>query len=351
MTINHGSRKVTVREALQLLLQGANLNRETAREVMREIMDGEATPAQIGSLLTLLRMKGETIEEITGFAQMMREKGEQLLTPRDHLLDTCGTGGDGANTFNISTATSIVAAAGGVRVAKHGNRAMSSKSGSADVLEALGVNITLGAEDSGRCLDEAGICFMFAQHYHPSMKHAAGPRKELGFRTIFNLLGPLTNPAGADRQLMGVYDASKTEIVAFVMRELGLQRALVVASKDGLDEISIAAPTRITELNEGVISTYDITPDDLGLESFPLTEIKGGEPEENAQIIRRVLNGEEGACRNVVLANAGACFYISGLSETLQEGVKMASRTIDSGEANRKLQQLITFTEGISHVS
>ncbi|MFD2672904.1 anthranilate phosphoribosyltransferase [Marinicrinis sediminis] len=332
-------------------MEGRNLTRSEAQQVMSALMEGEATPAQIGSLLTLLRMKGETIDEITGFAEVMREKSKRVQTSQEGLLDTCGTGGDGADTFNISTAAAIVAASGGVRVAKHGNRAMSSKSGSADVLEALGVNIQINEAQAQQCLEQVGICFMFAQNYHQSMRHAAGPRRELGFRTVFNLLGPLTNPAGADRQLMGVYDRSKTEITAFVLRELGLKRALVVSSHDGLDEISISGQTQMTELDEGTISTYHIDPDALGLKAHDLKDIAGGDAAANAEIIRAIFQGSEGAARDVVLANAGACFYISGHAGTLQEGVKKAARTIDDGKAMEKLEQLITCTKELGHVS
>lgn len=340
-----------MKDALQALIQGSSLSRSEARDVMGFIMNGEATGAQIGSLLTLLRMKGETIDEIAGFAEIMRSKADRVQTVQQDLLDTCGTGGDGSNSFNISTASAIVAAAGGVRVAKHGNRAMSSKSGSADVLEALGINISLTPQQAQQCLDEVGICFMFAQHYHQSMKHVAGARREIGFRTVFNMLGPLTNPAGADRQLMGVFDRNKTEIVAFVLRELKLHRALVVASEDGLDEISISAPTQITELKDDTIETYSITPDDLGLESYSLEAIEGGDAETNAEIIRSIFDGEAGARRNIVLANAGACFYLSGHCSSLQQGVKHASRMIDSGEAKAKLEQYIQFTGELNHVS
>lgn len=341
----------TMQQALAHLIQGRNLNRDEARHVMSLIMEGKATPAQIGSMMTILRMKGETIDEITGFAETMRGKANRVEAQTSGLLDTCGTGGDGANTFNISTASAIVAAAGGARVAKHGNRAASSQSGSADVLEALGVNITINPMQAAQCLQEVGICFMFSQLFHQSMKYAAGPRKEVGFRTVFNMLGPLTNPAGADRQLMGVYDRSKTEVLAFVLRELNLQRALVVASHDGLDEISISAPTQITELKDGTISTFDITPDDLGLQSYDMEQIKGGDPAANADRIHAIFNGEAGAGRDIVLANAGACFYIAGKASTLQEGVKIAARVIDSGQAREKLRQLVHYTRELGHVS
>jgi anthranilate phosphoribosyltransferase len=346
-----GEGAFTIQGAIARILGRQDLDREEAVKVMSDIMDGTATSAQIGGFLTALRMKGETLDEITGFAIAMRSKAEVLATKQDQLLDTCGTGGDGADTFNISTVSAIVAAAGGVRVAKHGNRAVSSRSGSADVLEALGVNIALTSNQAARCLEQAGICFMFAPLYHQSMKHAAGPRRELGVRTVFNLLGPLTNPAGADRQLLGVYEQGKTELLAQVLQSLGLKRALVVASEEGLDEISVSAATRVSELKDGRIHTYNITPNDLGLRKHSLKDVIGGDANENAEIIRRVLGGEQGANRDIVLANSGACFYAAGLCDTLHEGVKLAASVIDDGKAARKLQQLIQVTGEISHVS
>jgi anthranilate phosphoribosyltransferase len=308
----------TILQAIAKIVSGIHLERIEARLVMADIMEGKATPAQIASLATALRMKGETSEEITGFAESMRSKSERVITETSDLLDTCGTGGDAADTFNISTTAALVAAAGGIRVAKHGNRAMSSKSGSADVLEALGVNIHLNGQQAAKCLDEVGICFMFAQQFHQSMKHAAVPRREIGIRTIFNLLGPLTNPAGADHQLLGVFDHTKTELIAKVMQELQVKQGLVVASLDGLDEISISAATQVTELKNGQIKTYQIA---------------------------------HGAPRDVVLANAGACFYVAGHCGTLQEGVKLAGSIIDSGKANTKLAELVRCTGELSHVS
>lgn len=340
-----------IQQGIAKLVEGASLTRGEASAVMAQIMEGKASQAQIGSLVTALRMKGETIEEVTGFAQTMRRYASLVQTESANLLDTCGTGGDGAHTFNISTASALVAAAGGIRVAKHGNRAASSKSGSADVLEALGVNIALDHRQAAQCLDKLGICFMFAQIYHQSMKHAAGPRREVGIRTVFNLLGPLTNPAGADRQLLGVFDQNKTELMAHVLRELGVARGMVVASLDGLDEISISAPTRITELKNGIVSTYELTPDDLGLRASGIEAIAGGDAAENAELILSVLRGQKGAYRDVVLANAGACFYVSERCTTLQEGVKLAADAIDSGRAYNKLQELIQYTGEQSHVS
>jgi anthranilate phosphoribosyltransferase len=341
----------TIQQAIAKIVSGVHLERIEARLVMTEIMEGMASPAQIASLATALRMKGETSEEITGFAESMISKSERVLTETSDLLDTCGTGGDAADTFNISTSSAIVAAAGGIRVAKHGNRAMSSKSGSADVLEALGVNIQLNGQQAAKCLTEVGICFMFAQQFHQSMKHAAVPRREIGIRTIFNLLGPLTNPAGADHQLLGVFDRTKTELIAKVMQELQVKRGLVVASLDGLDEISISAATQVTELKNGQIQTYQISPDDLGLRTSDIQALKGGDAQTNAAIIRAIFQGEHGAPRDIVLANAGACFYVAGHCGTLQEGVKFAGSIIDSGKANTKLAELVRCTREVSHVS
>ncbi|NOU63010.1 anthranilate phosphoribosyltransferase [Paenibacillus sp. LMG 31461] len=342
---------ISIQQALGKVISGNHLSREEARSVMSEIMDGEATQAQIGSLLTALRIKGETFEEITGFAETMRSKAVQVNVHQSDLLDTCGTGGDGADTFNISTTAAIVASAGGIRVAKHGNRAMSSKSGSADVLEALGVKITLSGEQAAKCLERTGICFMFAQAYHQSMKHVAAPRKELGFRTVFNLLGPLTNPAGADRQVLGVFDRTKTEMLAQSLQALGLKRAMVVASEDGLDEFSISAPTKVSELKSDLISTYTITPDDLGLRAHSIKDVAGGDASLNAEIIRHIFAGEKGPYRDIVLANAAACFYVTGHVGTLQQGVKFAADVIDSGRAEQKLQDLIQYTGELCHVS
>lgn len=341
----------TVRDGIRKVIAGEHLTREEARMVMMQVMAGEATHAQISALITALRMKGETIEEVTGFAEVMRQLAQPVSVDKTNLLDTCGTGGDGARTFNISTAAALVAASGGIRVAKHGNRAASSKSGSADVLEALGVNIMLDPQQAARCLEQVGICFLFAQIYHQSMKHAAAPRKEIGITTVFNLLGPLTNPARANMQLLGVFDKTKTELMVRVLKELGLKRAMVVSSFEGLDEISISAPTQVSELNNGEVQTYVVTPEQLGLETVSIDEVAGGDAQTNADIIRAILQGERGPRRDIVLANAGACFYLTGRSATLREGVELAASLIDSGAAYRKLQELIQFTGELSHVS
>jgi anthranilate phosphoribosyltransferase len=343
--------KIDMKQALGKLIEGESLTREEARSVMTTIMEGEATTSQIGALLTALRIKGETVQEIAGFAEVMREKSIRLNHRLSGVLDTCGTGGSGIHKFNVSTTSAIICASLGVPVAKHGNRAMSGKSGSADVLEALGVNIMLTHEQAAACLENIGICFMFAQNYHPSMKHAAGPRRELGIRTVFNVLGPLTNPANAEHQLMGIYDRSKTELIACVLRELGSRHALVVGSLDGLDEISICAPTKVSELRNGEIRTYEIAPEELGLSRHSLEQVMGGEPAHNAKIVREVLGGAQGAYRDIVLINAAASLYAADRCEDLREGVQLAAQAIDSGAALRKLQELIDYTGVVSHVS
>lgn len=340
-----------IQTAIRKVVSKENLTREEARMAMAQIMEGKATDAQIAALITALRLKGESREEITGFAQTMREKANRLQTTQMQLLDTCGTGGDGGTTFNISTAAAIVAAAGDVRVAKHGNRAVSSKSGSADVLEALGVHIHVDAVQAQHCLDEIGICFMFAPSFHQAMKYAVGPRKEIGIRTVFNILGPLTNPAGADRQIIGVFDRHITEVMAEVLRELGTVRAMVVAGLDGLDEISLSAPTKVTELKEGSIHTYEVTPEQLGCRTYPLEAVAGGDAKENAELIRQIFAGQKGAHRDIVLLNAGASLYLADKTASLREGVQLAGQIIDSGQAAKKLERLIQVTGAFKHVS
>ncbi|HIW31895.1 MAG TPA: anthranilate phosphoribosyltransferase [Candidatus Paenibacillus intestinavium] len=346
------SESISMQQAIAKLVSSKDLTRAEAQSVMTKIMSGEATATQIGAVAIALRMKGETKDEITGLAEVMRSFSNHVDSNQSGLLDTCGTGGSGISKFNISTASSLIAAAAGITVAKHGNRAMSGKSGSADVLEALGVNINVTPEQAKACLDEVGICFMFAQLYHPSLKHAAGPRKEIGTRTVFNMLGPLTNPAGADRQLLGLYDANKTEVIAEVLQELGITRALVVSSFDGLDEISISAPTKVSELKDGIVRTYQISPEELGLVTHTLSDVLGGEPAYNAQIIREIFAGtRRDGYRDIVLANAGACIYLGGLCTTHVEGVKIAAEIIDSGKAAMKLDQLIQKTGELEYVS
>ncbi|WP_276351603.1 anthranilate phosphoribosyltransferase [Cohnella caldifontis] len=350
-TVANKAEAFTLPQGLAAITSGRDLTRDEAFHIMTVIMKGEATPAQIGAIMVALRMKGETVDEITGFAEAMRSFSNRVRTENVNLLDTCGTGGSGIHKFNISTTSAVIAAAAGARVAKHGNRAMSGKAGSADVLEALGVNIELTPEQAAECLARENICFMFAQLYHPALKHASAPRKEIGVRSIFNMLGPLANPAGADRQLIGLYDRSRTEAVASVLGRLGLKRAMVVGSHDGLDEISLSAPTQVSELKEGAVRTYDITPEELGLSTVPLGAVKGGDALANAQIICRVLGGEKSPYRDVVLLNAGACIYVSDLAPTLGDGVRLAAEMIDSGKAEQKLRQWIAVTGELSHVS
>lgn len=339
------------KEFLGKVVVGESLTREEAKTAMEIIMDGEATVAQIASFLTALRMKNETVEEITGFVETMRQKAIGVPTNNEHLLDTVGTGGDGGISFNISTASTVVVAAGGVRVAKHGNRAVSSKSGSADVLEALGVNINLTPEEASRCLEEVNLCFLFAPLFHKAMKHAAEPRRQIGFRTVFNMIGPLTNPARADRQLIGVYDKNLGRKFAEVLQNMGSKRAMVVAGADGLDEISISGPTHIVELEGDEIREYDIEPAQFGLQTYPIEAVAGGDAVHNAKIIRNIFTGEKGAYRDIVVLNSAAAFYLDEIVPSLAEGVSLAQEIIDSGKAAEKLEQLITVSQGVGHAS
>ncbi|QQE72750.1 anthranilate phosphoribosyltransferase [Brevibacillus composti] len=340
-----------LKTALETIFSGSDLDRGLAQAAMGEIMDGKATPAQIGAFLAGMRMKGEQTEEIIGFAQAMRERAVRFPLNVQGMVDTCGTGGDGSHTFNISTAAAIVAASAGVPIAKHGNRAVSSKSGSADVLEALGVPITLSPEDAAACLRATNLCFLFAPLYHQAMKHAAGPRKELAVRTVFNLLGPLTNPAGATRQLLGIYDASLLQTVAEVLRELGIERALVVAGADGLDELTVTGSSYIAELRDGVITRYEITPEEFGLHRYPPSDLRGGDAQENARIIEAVYNGERGAARDIVLLNAGAILYLADRVSSIQQGVIKAAELIDGGIVKEKLEQFRQVAGGLTHAS
>jgi len=333
-----------IQEAIQSLVSGADLGGERARQVMEQIMSGQATDAQIGAFLIALRMKSETVEEIAGCARVMREKATPIGTTRTDLVDTCGTGGDGSGTFNISTTVAFVAAGAGLGVAKHGNRAMSSQCGSADVLAELGVNLETPPERVGQCINEAGIGFLFAPALHGAMKHAIGPRRELATRTVFNVLGPLTNPAGARCQLIGVYAADLTEKIAGVLGQLGSERAFVVHGSDGLDEITLTGTTRVSELRNGQVSTRDISPADFGLQAADASALKGGDAAANAQILRDVLGGKEGAPRDVVLMNAAAAIAAGGLVETLAEGVERARESIDSGAARGALEKLVALS-------
>jgi len=330
-----------IREAIDAIVnQGGDLSEEEAAGAMREIMAGEATPAQIGAFLIALRMKGETVEEIAGMAQVMREQALRVEVDGP-VLDTCGTGGDAQGTFNVSTAAAFVAAGAGVRVAKHGNRAMSSACGSADVLEALGAKIDLSPEQVSRCIDEAGIGFMFAQAFHPAMKHAAGPRRELGVRTVFNILGPLTNPARAKAQLLGVARPELAPKMAAVLQRLGCQHALVVHGEDGLDELSLSGPSTVHEVRGGSIREYNVSPEELGLKRAPLEAVRGGTPEENASALRVVLGGEEGPLRDIVVLNAAAALVAADAAADLRQGVRKAQEAIDSGSAMERLERFI----------
>ena len=335
-----------IKEAIIKLSKKENLTYQEAETVMDEIMSGQATPVQMSAYLTALSLKGETIDEITASASGMRAHCIKLLHEMD-VLEIVGTGGDGANSFNISTTSALVIAAAGVPVAKHGNRAASSKSGSADVLEALGVKITLPPERSAEILRKINICFLFAQNYHIAMKYVAPIRKELGIRTVFNILGPLSNPAGANMELMGVFDETLVEPLAQVMEKLGVKRGMVVFGQDGLDEISISAPTSVCEIKDGTFTSYEITPEQFGYRRCDKRELVGGSPQENAQITKAILDGrEKGAKRQAVCLNAGAALYIAGKAESLEAGVKMAEEMIDSGLAMKKLEEFIKETNG-----
>lgn len=339
-----------IKESVAKVVAGEDLTQSEMEETMNEIMSGSATPAQIGAFITALRMKGETVEEITGAAKVMRAKATKIdITSEienETILDTCGTGGDGTNTFNISTATAFVAAGGGVKVAKHGNRAVSSQCGSADVLETLGVKLDIPYPDVARCLKVVGIGFLFAPLFHKAMKYAAGPRQEIGLRTIFNVLGPLTNPAGATAQILGVYDLSLTEKIAHVLGRLGTKQAFVVCGEGTFDEISITSPTRVSHLRDGNVQTSDITPEDFGFVRAGVDSIRGGDARQNADIIREVLDGEKGPKRDMVLLNAGAAFAAAGLDPDIEKGIQRAIDSIDSGRAKEKLNGLIDFTQG-----
>lgn len=329
-----------MKEALHRLLDGKPLSRAQAREAMGHIMDARATPAQIGAFLAALRVRGETYEELVGFAQAMRARATRVRVRRKPLLDTCGTGGDGAGTFNISTTVAFIAAGAGAAVAKHGNRSVSSRCGSADVLEALGVRTDLTPEAMARCVERAGLGFLFAPSLHPALRHAAPVRKELAARTVFNLLGPLANPAGAGRQLLGVYSTSLVGVVARALRELGAQEAIVVASKDGLDELSLGAVNVVAHLRKGKIIERELDARALGLKRRKISELAGGDARVNAGIARSVLGGEEGPAREVCLLNAAAAIVAAGLARRLEDGLVLARRSIDSGAALHALQLL-----------
>ena len=333
-----------IREALAKVVNQENLREPVMMGVMEEVMEGKATPAQIAAFITALRIKGETVEEVTGAARIMRRKATRIDARSPVIVDTCGTGGDGRNTFNISTTAAFVAAAAGLTVAKHGNRAVSSGCGSADVLEALGVNIDAGPEIVEECIQQAGIGFLFAPRLHGAMKHAIGPRREIGIRTIFNMLGPLTNPAGATAQLIGVYDPALTEMFAGVLKNLGTKRAFIVHGSDGLDEATVTGETRVSELNDGLVRTYNIDPVEIFGETFPGEALAGGDAAANAEITRGVLSGRNGPVRKIVILNAALAIVAGGRTETIREGVSIAEECIDNGAAIKKLQALIEMT-------
>ncbi len=339
-----------IQQAIAKLTAFQNITADESAAAMNEIMSGEATTAQIGAFLAAMRMKGETTEEIIGCARVMREKAQALRLPTD-VVDIVGTGGDGSNTFNISTCSAFVVAAAGMPVAKHGNRSVSSKCGSADVLEKLGGNISLPPAQAAQCFDRTGLCFLFAPVYHLSMKYAAAPRRELGVRTIFNILGPLANPAAASYQLLGVYDAKLVEPMATVLMNLGVRSAMTVFGHDGLDEISLSAPTTVCEVRNGRMSSYILHPEQFGIRPAPLSEVVGGDAALNAQYVLAVLQGRHGPKRDIVLLNASAALYIAGRAATLKEGVRLAADAIDSGAALQKLEDYKRVSNELAEAS
>ncbi len=330
---------MNVQEALRAITEGRDLDSEEMIAVMRQIMTGEATDAQIGGFLVGLRMKGETVDEVVGAATVMRELSARVRANVDHLVDTCGTGGDASGTFNISTAAALVAAGAGANVAKHGNRSVSSASGSADVLEAAGVNLNLTPEQVGRCIEKTGIGFLFAPAHHKAMKYAIGPRREMGVRTIFNVLGPLTNPAGAPNQVIGVFDDRWVEHVARVLGELGSRHVMVVHAADGLDEISISAETYVAEYRDGQIQSYTIQPEDFGAERANLNRIRVSSIDASLEMLRGVLDNEPGPARDIVALNAGAAIYVAGVATSLSDGIERARTAIANGAARINLDE------------
>lgn len=336
-----------MKEILHQLVNGNNLTTSQTEEAMNLIMSGEATQAQIGAFLISLKIKGETIEEITGCAKVMREKAERINPNVEYYIDTCGTGGDSSNIFNVSTAAALITAAAGVTVAKHGNRSLSSKCGCADVLEELGINIQLSPIDVEKCIEDTGFGFMFAPSFHKSMKYAAGPRKEIGVRTIFNALGPLTNPANAKGQLMGVFDKKLVLPICNVLANLGLERALVIYGLDGLDEISNADKTFVAELKDGKVSSYEISPEDFGISRSKREDVLGGESKENADILMAIFKGEKGPKRDMVVLNAGAALFVGKKASSIKEGIRLAEEVIDSGKVLEKLNRIKEFTNKV----
>ena len=337
-----------IQKAINNIINNVNLSREDTYSIMHTIMSGEATPAQIAGFLVALRIKGETVDEITGAAEVMRELATKVDVDKTNLIDTCGTGGDSSNTFNISTTSAFVVAASGARVAKHGNRSVSSKSGSADVLEAAGINIELDAKQVTSCIENVGIGFMFAPMHHSAMKHAIGPRRELGLRTLFNVLGPLTNPASAPNQVIGVFDKKWLTPLAETLNQLGSKHILVVHSEDGMDEISISAKTFISELKNKEIKNYEISPDDFGIKNFNINDLSVGNIDESLTMMKSVLNNEDNAAKAIVSLNAGAAIYASGISDSIKAGVEMAINIIESGAAKKKFEMLIQHTQSFN---
>jgi anthranilate phosphoribosyltransferase len=348
-----------ITEAVRALVERRDLSRIEAAAAMEAIMSGAATNAQIAAFLTALRMKGETVEELIGFAQVMRQKVVRIRTradevaaltgtDREMLIDTCGTGGDATGTFNVSTATAFVVAGAGLKVAKHGNRSVSSLCGSADVVEALGINLELTPQQVSRCVDEAGIGFLYAPLLHTAMKHVMPARREMGVRTVFNMLGPLTNPAGANAQIIGVYAAALTEPLARVLAELGTLRAFVVHGSDNLDEISNTGESRVSEVREGRVRTFTVRPEDFGLPRATIKDLQGGDREQNAQIIHAVLDGEPGPRRDIVVMNAAAALVAGAKARDLKEGVGLAAQSIDSGAARRRLDGLVALSRALA---
>ncbi len=334
---------MNIQTALQAVLEKQDLSRQEMRDVMRSIMSGESSSAQIAGFLIALRCKGETVEEITAAAEVMRELASKVNIQGEHIIDTCGTGGDGANTFNISTTSAFVVAAAGGAVAKHGNRSVSSRSGSADVLEAAGVNLNLSADQVAQCVNSIGVGFLFAQKHHGAMKHVGGPRKEMGVRTLFNLLGPLANPAGAPNQLIGVFDKQWVEPVAHVLKALGSEHVLVVHADDALDEISIASETTVAELNKGEITTYRISPEQFGLQRANLADLAVTDVEHSLAVVMSALNNQAGPARDIVVLNSGAAIYAAGLVDSLAAGIAKAQEVLASGAAKEKLDALVNF--------
>ena len=331
-----------IKNALKLIVNRQDLTSQQMTAVMQQIMTGKATPSQIGGFLVALQMKGETITEITAAAQVMRSLATPVDMGSDNLVDTCGTGGDGASTFNVSTASAFVVAAAGAKVAKHGNRSISSSSGSADVLEAAGVNLDVSPQQVKNCINTVGVGFMFAQKHHDAMKHTIAPRREMAVRTIFNLLGPLTNPAKALHQVLGVFDKKWVEPMAHVLKALGSRHVLVVHSKDGLDEISIGEQTYVAELKNNIVTCYEVCPEDFGLKRENISQLAIQSADESLTIINSIFDGELGAARDIVALNAGAAIYAADLASSLDRGIEQAQTLIDNGKAKQKLQDLIT---------